>query len=587
MNVRHIVAFALAAALLGLASSASAQRPLQQVLDLNRQGMEAYNNLEIDTAVAKLEEAIRAAQRGNVTGAPLARTFLNMGIVQVGGLTDNASGLQYFTQALQVDPNIQLDPLTSTPDIQTVFNLARQRAGAGGRPGGGQTGGGQTGGGQTGGGQTGGGQTGGGGARPPPSSAGGDIPHTPVPEQLSQTAVPVFLEVPAEADVANVYLYYKSQGMREFRRVEMARMTGGYGFEIPCTDVFEPEVTYYIVVFAPDGSPVGSAGTQRQPVRVPIVTTRTQAEPSLPGRAAPQQCSSDEECPPGMAGCTASHGSAGMGETCSRDGDCGEGLICEDDLCTLGSRDGDGDGDEPSTPGNQARFFIDVGATMAFGYVSGGAADQGPELDFGPDLDSGADDIDPLTGLLPVDGEGSLTPYQDCEADDQGFFPDDTGTRATGCNVRVETPGFLAAIAVRAAFGYYIIPRFALSVQLRLQVATIDGAGGFGGGGGAGALASLLIGLRAQYLVTDPSAVTGLFVAPFLGTSVGQIQLRPDQAGQEEPFLRSGLNGVQIGSVVGFHISKNVGVVLTPEAHILFPDFLFNFDVTLGVQFGF
>ncbi len=603
MNVRHIVGFALALALLGLASSASAQRPLQQVLDLNRQGMEAYNNLEIDTAVAKLEEAVRVARAGNVTGAPLARTFLNMGIVQVGGLTDNASGLQFFTQALQVDANIQLDPLTSTPDIQTVFNLARQRAGAGrtgqtgtGQTGTGQTGTGQTGTGQTGTGQTGTGQTGTGTVRPPtptPPSTGGDIPHTPVPEQLSQTAVPVFLEVPPEAQVAQVYVYYKSQGMREYRRVEMARMTGGYGYEIPCTDVFEPEVSYYIVVFAPDGSPVGSAGTQRQPVRVPIVATRTQPEPSLPGRAAPQQCSADEECPPGMAGCShgggGGHGSGGMGDTCSRDGDCGEGLICEDDLCTAGSRgdgEGGGGGDEPGTLDDQARFFIDFGGTIGFGYVSGGAADQGPLLTFN-DPNTGTDDIDPLTGALPVAGEGSLTPFQDCLADDQGFFPDDTGTRATGCNVRVETPGFLAAVALRVGFGYYVIPRLALSAQLRFQVATIDGAGGMGAGGGAGTLANLLIGLRAQYLVTDPAATEGLFVAPFIGTSVGQIQLRPDQAGQDEPFLRSGLNGVQLGSVIGYHIVKNFGIVATPEVHILFPDFLFDFDVTIGAQVSF
>jgi hypothetical protein len=578
MNVRHIVGIALAVALLGLASSASAQRPLQQVLDLNRQGMDAYNNLEIDTAVAKLQEAIAVAQRGNVTGAPLARTFLNMGIVQVGGLSDNAAGLQFFTQAFQVDANIQLDPLTSTPDIQTVFNLARQRAGAGRPP-------------------SGGGQPDAGvpppnppdaGRPPPPPSAGGDIPHTPVPEQLSQTAVPIFLEVPPDADVANVFVYYKSQGMRDFRRVEMTRMEGGFGYEVPCTDVFEPEVSYYIVVFAPDGSPVGSAGTQRQPVRVPIVTTRTQPEPSLPGRPAPQQCSSDTECPPGMAGCGA-RGSAGMGDSCSRDNDCGEGLICEDDLCTVGSREGDeggGGGGEPGAASDQARFFIDFGATMGFGYVSGGTADQGPLLDFGADSLSAADDIDPLTGAAPAEDVGSLTPFKGCDYD-SGFFPDATGNHASGCSVRVETPGFLAAIALRFGVGYYATSRFAISAQFRLQLATIDGTGGMGGGGGAGTFANLLIGLRAQYLVTDPSATEGLFVAPFAGGSIGQIQLRPDQAEQYEPFIVAGLGGIQLGSVIGYHIVKNFGVTVTPEVHILFPEFLFDFDITLGVQAAF
>jgi len=598
MNVRHILAAVLSVVLLGIAAEAEAQRPLQQVLDLNRQAMEAYNNLEIDTAVAKLEEAIRVARTGNVLGAPLARTFLNMGIVQVGGLSDNATGLQYFTQAIQVDGNIQLDPLTSTPDIQAVFNLARQRAGAARPP--------------TGGSAMGGGTTQPVRTPPPPpppppppqqSAAGGDIPHTPVPEQLSQTAVPIFLEVPSEAAVGRVYVYYKSQGMRDFRRAEMAVMRGGYGYEVPCTDVFEPEVAYYIVVFAPDGSPVGSAGTQRQPVRVPIVSTRTQPEPALPGRPAPQQCSADEECPPGMAGCARRNGggggggggsgSGGMGDSCSRNSDCGQGLVCDDDLCSIGSGDRDdeepGGGDEDSSGGGggeQARFFIDVGAGLGFGYVSGGPADQGPELDFGADPVGAEDDLDPLTGMAPAEGLGSLTPYTGCDYDN-GFFPDETGTRASGCEVRVETPGFLSSVALRFGIGYYVIPRLALSAQMRFQVATVDGGGGFGGGGGAGTLANLMIGVRAQYLVTDPEATDGLFVAPFLGTAVGQIQLRPDQAGQAEPFLRSGLNSAQLGSVVGFHITKNFGVVVVPEVHLLFPDFLFNFDLTLGVQAAF
>jgi hypothetical protein len=337
-------------------------------------------------------------------------------------------------------------------------------------------------------------------------------------------------------------------------------------------------------------------------VRVPIVSTRTQPEPALPGRPAPQQCSADEECPPGMAGCArrnggggggGGNGSGGMGDSCSRNSDCGQGLVCDDDLCSIGSGDRDdeesGGGDEGDSGGGggeQARFFIDVGAGLGFGYVSGGPADQGPELDFGADPVGAEDDIDPVTGAAPIEGVGSLTPYTGCD-EDNGFFPDETGTRASGCEVRVETPGFLSSVALRFGVGYYVIPRLALSAQLRFQVATVDGGGGFGAGGGAGTLANLMIGLRAQYLVTDPEATDGLFVAPFVGTAVGQIQLRPDQAGQAEPFLRSGLNSAQIGSVVGFHITKNFGVVVVPEVHLLFPDFLFNFDLTLGVQAAF
>jgi len=56
----------------------------------------------------------------------------------VGGLGDNDSGVRYFADALCADPSSQLDPLTSTPDIQSVFQVAAQRvqqAGCGAAPG--------------------------------------------------------------------------------------------------------------------------------------------------------------------------------------------------------------------------------------------------------------------------------------------------------------------------------------------------------------------------------------------------------------------------------------------------------------------
>ncbi len=39
-----------------------------------------------------------------MTGAPLARTYLNLGVVAVGGLGDNGAGMQYFEAALRPTP---------------------------------------------------------------------------------------------------------------------------------------------------------------------------------------------------------------------------------------------------------------------------------------------------------------------------------------------------------------------------------------------------------------------------------------------------------------------------------------------------
>ena len=99
---RILVALTIAiAGVLATSAPASAQRALQQVLDLNRQAMDAYNNLEVEQAMTLLQQALQAAQRGRVTGAPLARTYMNLGVVSIGGMGDNAGGLDYFVQSLQ------------------------------------------------------------------------------------------------------------------------------------------------------------------------------------------------------------------------------------------------------------------------------------------------------------------------------------------------------------------------------------------------------------------------------------------------------------------------------------------------------
>lgn len=113
---------------LGLATSTVAQQSADQVVqDLNRGAMEAYNGMDIEKAGSMLEEALRVAHDGGVMGPLLAQTNLNLGIVYVGGLSDNDGGVKYFMDAICADPSVQLDPLTSTPDVQSVFQVAGQR----------------------------------------------------------------------------------------------------------------------------------------------------------------------------------------------------------------------------------------------------------------------------------------------------------------------------------------------------------------------------------------------------------------------------------------------------------------------------
>jgi hypothetical protein len=113
---------------LAIATSGVAQQSADQVVqELNQGAMEAYNAMDIEKAGSMLEEALRVAAEARLSGPLVAHTNLNLGIVYVGGLGDNDSGVRYFMDALCHDPSVQLDPLTSTPDVQSVFQVAGQR----------------------------------------------------------------------------------------------------------------------------------------------------------------------------------------------------------------------------------------------------------------------------------------------------------------------------------------------------------------------------------------------------------------------------------------------------------------------------
>jgi hypothetical protein len=127
MRARYGLVVPALLALLSSAPASAQQNAEQVVLDLNHSAMDAYNNMDINRAGSVLEEALGVAQQNGVSRPLLAQTNMNLAVVYVGGLGDNDGGVRYFADALCADPNAQLDPLTSTPDIQSVFQVAVAR----------------------------------------------------------------------------------------------------------------------------------------------------------------------------------------------------------------------------------------------------------------------------------------------------------------------------------------------------------------------------------------------------------------------------------------------------------------------------
>ncbi len=611
LRAKRLVLVLMASLLLPLPAFA-AQSPQQVVEDLNHGAMEAYNSMDINKAGSMLEEALRVAAEGGVTGPLLAHTNLNLAIVYVGGLSDNDGGVKYFMDALCADPSVQLDPLTSTPDIQNVFQVAQQKVQQSGCANKGSP-------------------------NVSPGAAASSMPmgaaltHNSPAEQLAQTPLPLYADVNPSAHAQSVYLYYKGMGMAQWKRVAMFSYQRGVAYQLSCNDVWEPKVQYYIEAVGSSGRVVGSAGSAAQPIEVPVVATRTQPEAALPGAPPPASCASSE-CPPGVKGCGGA-GRAAIGEQCSEDTECQSGLKCDDSVCMLrgaggtelaseeggGSASAASDAELPpgwgassgesrdSNPKDFKRGFFQLGLAAGMTYVQAGMlADRNPpdNLVF-VDKTTGRYVQDPLGKAVPAtrflfagsrkDGSNILpdpatetawVPDQDssdsegqvageCPQDNVATGPDPTGKMGLFPSrycVRVKKPGFVPGLALRGAFGYFVSQRLSLALITRFQFAA-----------GVGTFSHMLLGGRIEYLLTRPRG-TGFMLSGFLGGTFGQIQAQPPTTGNAAiaPWIKSGLQGGNVGLALRYRIVKNFGFFMAPELDLQFPTFLWNIDLTFA-----
>jgi hypothetical protein len=541
---------------LAICGSASAQSNARQLADANKAAMEQYNNLDIEAAKIGLEKAIKSAEQNGLRGPALARSYSNLAVVLVGGLGDEKGATTAFQKALAEDPTVEPDPIVATPEVMQAFNAAKQSAPAQAvvdeeapAP-----------------------------ARRRTGPAQGNLAHTPATEQLAQTAVPVFVAKVEGLFIDRIKIAYRSTGMPKPRSASMTETDEGYTFLIPCTDVFEPEVEYFLVAMDSGGKVIGNFGSADAPVAVPIVSVRTREAPSLPGEAPPSQCTaSEEECPPGMPGCV-QHGNGGLGDTCSADSDCGSGLVCEDDYCAIGERTES----TATAPRSRAKrkFYLDVSVGVGLTAVGQGrAADRQikkPELNQVRDQSVGAD------GML--DSQVARTKLAA-----RGWDCDPSVIEAAGaqqlsvqsCAVAVDPGGVVAVPVFHVAGGYYITPSFAVALTGRFQI-----------GHGEGPLAGITVGARGEYYVTQPKDEG--FKFGFLGgLSIGQMQARPPAKGSRQgPYATNANIGgvgmvINLGARMAYMITPGFGLNVVPMLNFGLPNSLFAFDLTAGLSTAF
>jgi hypothetical protein len=340
-----VIASASVLALPSLAAAAGEKD--KDALKLHDQAMdEDYLAVEFGKAEKKLKDALKRCGADGCTPKVLGKLHIAMGTVH-GANNKLDLAQESFVAALKADPTAALNESFTTPELSKAFEAAKKKAGVTGKPAATPP------------------------DKPPPDKPpvepgdtetstkkpAGDISHTPPAEQVVNTPVPIYIEIPEEVGAVKATLRYKPFGGNKWKTLEMPKVGGGFGAEIPCEDVTTTgDIKYFIIAKDDAGDPVGTAGSMKEPYKVPIKNEIEDEPKPLPGKKAPEECKAKEDCPPGLPGCPGGagggggRGEKGWGSTCEQTQECKEGLVCLNGTCEEDAGGtGGGGSSKPST----------------------------------------------------------------------------------------------------------------------------------------------------------------------------------------------------------------------------------------------
>jgi hypothetical protein len=294
----------------GASSALADPRTERDAQALRKKAIEEDNlNVNYPAAVKKLQSALNKCGATRCSPVIKAGLFRDLGAMQIlSGASDE--GKASFAQALALDSSIELDAAYKNPMLDGVWaDVKKNGAAPASAPAAG-------------------------GARPGPQPGGGDFSHAPPPEGQVNTPLAIYLEYTGSDPIGKVVAKYKGTGMSDWKSLDLKKIGDGYGALIPCKDVQQGSMQYYVVGFNPQNDPVATSGSRNKPYTVAVNPQISGPAPSLPGHDPPAQCSGGSsgatadanatECPPDFPGCNSPKKQAG--DDCSKDKECSNGL---------------------------------------------------------------------------------------------------------------------------------------------------------------------------------------------------------------------------------------------------------------------
>jgi hypothetical protein len=106
-----------------LAAAAGARDAAGEIKSLNKQALDAFDNLNFDQAKTFLEQALATATAAGLGRDPLAaRTHLNFGMLWIAGFQKHDEGVEHFRSALKIQPDIAPPAGVFNPETQAAFD---------------------------------------------------------------------------------------------------------------------------------------------------------------------------------------------------------------------------------------------------------------------------------------------------------------------------------------------------------------------------------------------------------------------------------------------------------------------------------
>lgn len=209
-----------------------------------------YDMLEIGAAEKKLERAIEFAEQKGVSGAPLARAHMMLGVVRYGATKDKQVALTAFKDAVAADPAIELPDVYETPTLKKLMEEARSSVDTSPEP----------------------------SAQAKDDGAGSardvdEFTHEPPASATAGESLTIEAFVPTDMSVAAVYVRFQRYDQdTTWQRVDLeAKNATKFAADIEGRRIYTSQVAYYVQAVDDSGEVVARSGSAEEPHTVTVL----------------------------------------------------------------------------------------------------------------------------------------------------------------------------------------------------------------------------------------------------------------------------------------------------------------------------